>query len=328
MRAGATVLSLFAAPLNVHVLNALGDGDRSLADLNRVVGHPPATTMRAYLKGLTDLAAVERRQEPDFPGSVTYSLTESGQQLLAVGSALESWLARSPEGAIALGSPAAKSAIKALVEGWNAGIVRVLVARALAPTELARVITSISYPTLERRLAAMRRTRQLQARRGDRVSRGTPYEATEWLRQAAPALVAAGSWERNWAAEQTKPPSRIDLEALFLLEIPLLELPSELSGRCRLAIEKRGGAEADYAGATVTVEAGRPVAWAARLERDPDAWATAPVGNWLRWLSGCGEQAPESGGDGDLAAAVCAALRRALAPADVGIDVAPGLHRR
>ena len=312
MRAGATALSLLSVPLNVHVLNALSEEELALTDLSRAVGHPPATTMRSYLKGLTDLGAVERRQEGGFPGAVAYSLTPAGAQLLAVAAALQEWLSEAPDGAIGLGNPAAKSATKALVEGWNATIVRVLAARPLALTELAKLITSISYPTLERRLTAMRRTGQLQARRNGGASRGTPYEVTRWLRQAATPLVAAVAWEREWAATETKALSRIDIEALFLLVLPLLEMPEDLSGRCRLAVEVRSGRQPEYAGATVAVEAGRPTSLAARLEGDADAWIGGTAGTWLGWMSGGSDRSLELGGESALARALLEALGHIL----------------
>ncbi len=314
MRAGATALSLLSVPLNVHVLTALSDEELALTDLSRAVGHPPATTMRSYLKALADLGAVERRQESGFPGTVTYSLTRPGERLLLAASTLQSWLSEAPDGPISLGDPAAKSAIKAFVEGWNATIVRVLAARPLALTELAKLITSISYPTLERRLAAMRRSGQLRARRDGAASRGTPYEATPWLRQAVAPLVAAVAWEREWAAEPTKALSRIDVEALFLLAIPLLDLPEELSGRCRLAVELRSGPQPEYAGAMVTVEAGRPTSWVARPEGDSDAWIGGTAGSWLGWLTGRPDQSLELGGDSALARAVLETLRHTLWP--------------
>jgi DNA-binding HxlR family transcriptional regulator len=312
LRAGVTALSLLSVPLNVHLLAALEDEELALVDLSRAVGHPPATTMRSYLKTLADLGAVERRQEGGFPGAVAYSLADPGEQLLQVFSALQRWLNDAPDGSIALGEPAAKSAIKALVEGWDATIVRVLAARPLALTELAKLITSISYPTLERRLAAMRRTGQLQARRNDSASRGTPYEVTPWLRQAVGPLVAAAAWEREWAGAQTKALSRIDIEALFLLAIPLLDLPREVSGRCRLAVEMRPGPQSEYAGATVTVEAGRPLSSVARLEGNSDAWIGGTAGSWLRWMDGRSDRLLELGGDGRLARAILEALSHNL----------------
>ena len=288
--------------------------DLPLADLNKAVGHPPATTMRAYLKALTDLGVVERRQEVDFPGSVSYALTEAGHKLLAAAAVLQHWLDSAPDGPIALGSPAAKSAVKALMDGWDATIVRVLAARPFALTELARLIPSISYPTLERRIAAMRRVGQLEARRNGDGSRGTPYKATRWLRQAAAPLTAAVAWERRWAPGQTSAIGRIDVEASLLLAVPLLELPEDLSGCCRFAVEMRAGAKREYAGVMVTVETGRLVACIARLKGEPDAWAAGTALDWFGWVNGHVDHQLEFGGDTNLARTVTEALREVLLP--------------
>jgi DNA-binding HxlR family transcriptional regulator len=312
LRAGTTALSLLSVPLNIHILTALEHEEVALGDLSGAVGHPPATTMRSYLKTLADLGVVERRQHGGFPGSVTYLLARPGSQLLLAASTLQNWLSEAPDGPIRLGEPAAKSAIKALVEGWSSTIIRVLAARPLALTELAKLIPSISYPTLERRLAALRRTGQLQACRDVSASRGTPYRITPWLRQAAAPLVAAVSWEREWAAAQTKALSRIDIEAIFLLAIPLLDLPEELSGRCRLAVEVRTGSQPEYAGAMVTVEAGKPASWAARLEGDSDAWAGGSASSWLGWMSGHDDQLLEFGGEKELAQELARAVADSL----------------
>jgi DNA-binding HxlR family transcriptional regulator len=318
LRAGTTALSLLSVPLNVHVLDALKDEELPLTDLSREVGHPPATTMRSYLKGLADLGIVERKQEVGFPGTVIYSFAPAGERFLPVVSALQGWLSRAPDGSIGLGDPAAKSAIKALVEGWNGTIIRVLAARPLPLTELAKLITGISYPTLERRLTAMRRTGQLQARRHSNGARGTPYDVTPWLQQAAAPLVAAIAWEREYAAAQTKALSRIDVEALFLLAIPLLEPPQELSGRCRLAVELRSGTQPEYAGATVSLQAGKPLSLIARLESDTAAWVGGTVGSWMSWLSGGNNRSLELGGDSGLARAILEDLRHNLSAAYKG----------
>jgi len=308
-------LSLLSVSLNVQVLEALRDEELALADLSREVGHPPATTLRSYLKALVDLGIIERRQEGGFPGSVAYSLTVAGERFLAIASALQDWLGEAPDGPISLGDPAAKSVIKALVEGWDASIIRVLAARPLALTELAKLITSISYPTLERRLAAMRRFGQVEGRRNSNGSRGTPYEITPWLRQGVSPLVAAVAWEREWVAEQTKALSRIDVEAVFLLAIPLLDLPEDYSGRCRLAVELRSAPQPGLAGAVLTVEEGRPIAWSARLEGDSDGWAGGSASRWLSWMSGRRDHFLELGGDTALVRAVLDDLRQILLPA-------------
>jgi DNA-binding HxlR family transcriptional regulator len=295
-------------------LRALEDEEMPLADLNKAVGHPPATTMRAYLKALADLGVVERRQQAGFPGSVSYALTEAGHKLLAAASILQHWLERAPDGPIALGSPAAKSAVKALIDGWDATIIRALAARPFTLTELARLIPSISYPTLERRIAAMRRMGQLEARRNGSGSRGTPYEATRWLRQGAAPLTTAVAWERRWAPAQTSAIGRIDVEASFLLAVPLLELPDELSGSCRLAVEMRTESKLEYAGVMVSVEAGRLVSCVVRLKGEPDAWAAGTVLDWFDWVNDRPDHQLEFGGETALVSPLAAALRETLLP--------------
>lgn len=315
MRAGATGLSLLSVPLNVDVLTALEDGELALADLNRAVGHPPATTMRGYLKALVDLGVVERRQAAGFPGKVAYALSRPGTDLLIVASVLQRWLDEAPNGSSPLGSPAAKSTIKALVEGWNATIVRILATRPLALTELARLVSSISYPTLERRVTAMRRVGLLEASRANAASRGTPYRASRWLREAAALLAAAVAWERRWAKEQTKGIGRLDIEAAFLLAAPLLDLPGDAAGLCRLGVEMRSGSKLEYAGAMLKVDSGRLLSCSARLEGRPDGWATGTTADWFGSANGKAGVELEFGGDISLARSIAAAMRSMLTPA-------------
>jgi DNA-binding HxlR family transcriptional regulator len=313
MRAGESALSLLSVPLNVHLLSALEEEERAHADLSQVVGLPPATTMRAYLRTLTGWGAIERKQEGGFPGSVHYALTASGEKLLVVGEVLQRWLKAAPNGPISLGSPSAKSAVKALVDGWSAAIVRALAARPCTLTELDRLIPSISYPTLERRLTAMRLVGQVEGQRSG-GGRGTPYRVSRWLRQALAPIVAAVAWERRHAPAQTSPIGRLDIEAAFLMAVPLLEMPAEVSGSCRLAVELRSGSDSQFAGATVVVEEGRPAACVARLSGDADAWAVGSPLGWFRWVNRREEDQVEVGGESSLALALADALREALVP--------------
>lgn len=315
MRAGATGLSLLSVSLNVDVLTALEGGELALADLSQAVGHPPATTMRGYLKALVDLGVVERHQAAGFPGPVAYSLSRPGAELLIVAAGVQRWLDDAPNGSVPLGSPAAKSSIKALVEGWNSTIVRILATHPLTLTELARLISSISYPTLERRVAAMRRVGLTQATRDNGGSRGTPYQASRWLRQAAAPLAAAVGWERRWAREQTKAIGRLDIEAAFLLAAPLLDLPDDADGVCRLGVEMRSGSKLEYAGAMLKVARGRLLSCSAHMKGRPDAWATGTTAGWFGSASCPTGAELEFGGDVLLARHLAAAMRAILIPA-------------
>lgn len=312
MRSGVQALSLLASPLNIQLLQALDEDSTSLPDLRRGVGHPPVTTMRSYLRNLTDLGVIERHREDDFPGSVSYTIGNSGKKLLSVAEVLERWLDSAPDGPMKLGSIGSKSIVKALVDGWSAGIVRALAARPLALTELDRLIPQVSYPALERRLTAMRQVGLVEPdpNSDGRVAR---CQVTDWMRYAVAPLTAAIGWECQCIPDRAPAPGRRGAEAVFLLAVPLLQLPSEVDGTCRLAVEFRRGAELEFAGAMVTVTEGEICSCVSRIEGDPDAWVTGPILDWFRWLRG-GDGQIEIGGDVPLVHEVEKGLRSALLP--------------
>jgi DNA-binding HxlR family transcriptional regulator len=311
VRAGAFALSLLSVPLNAHVLRVLDEEPKSLIDLRRAVGSPPQTTMRSHLRTLTGLQVLERRQQSSFPGSIDYQLGPAARGLLEVAGILESWLADAPDGPIELGEPAAKSTVKALVDGWSTAIVRALSARPLTLTELNKLITGTSYPSLERRLGAMRLAGQIEARSGP--SRGTPYAATAWLRRAVAPLLAAARWEREFARTEAAPLSRIDFEAAFLLSTPLLDLPDDCTGRCRLAVVSRNGeGEPSVAGAMVTVEEGRVVSCVSRLPGEASAWVAGSPAAWVPALIDHETEQLELGGACDLARTIVDELHGSL----------------
>jgi DNA-binding HxlR family transcriptional regulator len=305
-RAGATALSLLAAPLNVHLLQALEDGPLPLIDLRRAVGSPPQSTMRVYSRTLVELGTLERQRQAAFPGTVEYASTESGRALLAIGQILERWLQEAPVGPITLGTTASKSATKALVEGWSTNIIRALAAKPLSLTDLNRLIPRISYPSLERRLGALRLADLVEPYPGE--GRGTPYRATPWLRRAIVPLAAGAWWERRYL---TEPPQlgRLDVEAAFLLAIPLIELPEEVSGKCRLAVEIQGGSSPVFAGVLITVEEGKVVSCSSRLEGEAEGWASGSATSWMRRMNGQDADL-EIGGDADLVREIVDAIRK------------------
>jgi DNA-binding HxlR family transcriptional regulator len=299
---------VLAAPLNVAILQVLADGPTSLIDVRRGAGSPPPTTLRKNLRALTELGALERTQLSDFPGSVDYRLTKAGLELLEVAAVVSAWLFASPEGSITLGTRAAKSAIKALVDGWSTSILRALAARPLALTELDSLITGLSYPSLERRLAAMRIAGQV--RRCPGQHRGTPYAVTDWLRGAVAPLVASISWELRHFGERAARVTNRDAEAAFLLALPMVSLPEDHSGICRLVVEEGRGDR--YAGALAQLEAGRVVACTSVLRGNSVASAVGPVPAWLNAVMKQDAAQLELGGDRTFAAALVDGLSQAL----------------
>jgi DNA-binding HxlR family transcriptional regulator len=309
-RAGTQALRLLSTPLNVHVLQALAEGPRSLMDLRREAGSPPQTTMRGHLRTLTETGVLIRRRQNDFPGSLDFELTDVGSELWGVARVLGAWLEAAPEGPLPLGSSSAKSAVRALVEGWGTSIVRALAARPLSLTELNGLISSLSYPSLERRLGAMRLAGQIE--RTPARGRGTPYAVTDWLRRSIAPLGAAARWERMNVATETVPIKRLDAEAAFLLAIPLLQLPQELSGTCRLAVEVGTSNGDRLAGVLVGVEEGRVTSCVASVQGHAEAWASGSPSTWLRAVIEQDAGRLEVGGDCDLARGLVDGLHGAL----------------
>ena len=311
-RTGGQALTLLESPLNIEIIRALGTGSSNLLDLRQAVGSPPQSTMRVYTRKLTELGVLERRRRNEFPATAEYNLTPPGQALLSVAAGLEQWLETSPGGPLAFGSVAAKSTTKALVGGWSANIVRALAARSVTLTELNVLIPKISYPSLERRLGAMKLANLIEAQTNE--GRGVPYQATEWLRRAVLPLTSAVAWEQSHLPKPEAGITGVDAEAAFLLAIPLITLATSVNGKCRLTVEVRGATEPIFAGVIVGVDAGEVISCSARLKGSTEASASGSPGAWMRQIGGATESQLEISGDFGLARAMVAAIQ-ALSPA-------------
>lgn len=309
-RSGARALSLLASPLNGTILQKLAGGSKRLVDLRRETGSPAQTTLRAHLRELEAARSIEKRRRDRFPGVLEYELTASGKELLFVVAAVEQWLRDSPAGPLDFGGTDGKAAIKSLIEAWSSTMLRALSARPLSLTELDRIITGLSYPSLERRLGAMRLTGQVEACSGN--GKGTPYAPTPWLRRGIAPLAAAAQWERRHLPEDSVPIARIDVEAALLLVLPLLDLPDDLAGSCRLGVEMSDGRDRHLVGAMARVDDGRLGDCSVRLDRDADAWVTGPTNAWLRGVIEEDTDGLELGGDQRLARAVVDGLHVVL----------------
>jgi DNA-binding HxlR family transcriptional regulator len=315
-RTGAEALSLLAAPLHIHTLKALEQGPKELLNLHRAVGSPPQSTMRVYTRTLEELGILERRRQNEFPATAEYAITPAGEALLKVAVFLQDWLEAAPDGPILLGSVAAKSGTKALVGGWSSNIVRAVAARSMSLTELNVLIPKVSYPTLERKLSAMRIAKLVEMK--DSGGRGTPYGVTDWMRHAITPLTSAAAWERKFIAESSAQIGRLDVEAAFLLAIPLIELDPTVNGRCRLSVELRGGSEPVFAGVLVGIDEGIVTSCTSRLDGEVEASASGSSTAWMRQMNGGAAGQLALNGSFPLAHAVTDALRvlpAGLAPA-------------
>lgn len=314
VRAGGTVLSLLAGPLCAPILRAHLEGPLRLPDLRERIGGAAQTTLRGQVGNLRAIGALERHVRSGMPYTVENELTDVGRAILGVADVVEVWLSRAPQGPIAFGSEPSKGAIRALVAGWGSAILQALAARPLALTELDGVISGLSYPALERRLSAMRAARQVEALPSD-AGPAKPYAVTDWTRQAVAPLVAAGRCECEHLADITEPLTRLDIEAAFLLAVPLASLPGDRAGSCLLAVStaKSEGSAQQIAGVHVEVKRGEVASCVSRVEREPTTWALGTVESWVSLiLDGQVDGLRVGGRDADLARALVERMHLSL----------------
>jgi DNA-binding HxlR family transcriptional regulator len=319
LRAGAAALSLLAVPLNVRVLRGLADGPRQPVELRCELGSPPQTTLRTHLRRLEGLGILAEAKPKLGSGTADLELGSAGRRLLAVSGVLEGWLAAAPDGEIALGGSAAKSAINALVQGWSTNMVRALAAQPMSLTELSGVISAVSYPSLERRLAAMRKVGLLERRSG----RGgaAPHHPTAWLRHAIAPLAAAARWELAHPLPDSSPVAPRDVEAAFLLTLPQLRLSPSRAGACRMVVELGDGRERRLVGALVGIHQGRIAFCTTKLEGEPSAAVAGTAPAWLDALIDAGADRLHFSGEAASARELFDAFRAYLfAPATYTLD--------
>ena len=308
-RAGSTVLSLFVPPLTLPILRALDSGPMRLTPLREAVGLPAQTTLRGHLAGLVEIGAIAKVVRADGQVGMDYELTAMGRDLLVVAESLEVWLSLAPDAAIAMTSSRAKGAMRALVDGWGSQMIGALAARPLPLTELDMLISDLNYPAIERRLASMRMAGLVEA--DPRVRGRTPYGLTDWGRRAIVPLSRAIRCERIHLPRQSTALTPADVEAAFLLALPLAVLPVATAGWCQLRVESRaeGGEEA---GVRVDVEAGQIVSCVPDLDPEPRNWAGGSAGRWFEAVDSGDPARLRLGGGQRLAKSVVRGMHEAL----------------
>jgi DNA-binding HxlR family transcriptional regulator len=321
LRAGVRPLVLLAATLNFLILSALRQRPLRLAELRQATGLPAQTTLRGHLSGLGALGVVAKRATGDVPYAVENELTPLGEELIAVGEALERWLAEAPAMPTSLRNGSAKGVIKAFVDGWGSGLLGALAEQPLSLTQLDRVIPALSYPALERRLSSMRMAGLVEAQPGGR--NGTPYAVTAWARRGVVPLAAAGRCEQAHMGTLAAPLTTADVTAGFMLALPLASLPSGTAGRCRLEVAA-DAARVAGGGVEVTVADGRIVGCAVEPTSIPGEGASGAAEDWFEALVEDRAERLEYAG-GKLPRLLVTGLREALvtAPAPAAADPAP-----
>lgn len=309
MLAASRSLSVFTRALSARVLYAFAKGPLAPGELEEALGWAPQSSLRAAVANLTELGALAQGGTAGGRShGAPLELTEAGRELLPVAAALERWLGHSPGGPISLEDPAAQGIVRVLTAGWDSTLVRALAERPRSLIELSSEISELNYPKLKRRLAKLRSTHLVTP---VETPAGRAYEVSEWLRRAVVPLALAGGWELRHHVGQ--PIARTEVEAAFMLALPLIHLTEKVGGACALAVltasEEGESPERDVAGVAIEVERGEIVACRAGAAGDQPTWVLGGVSAWLDALvDGRTEALRVSGAKPPLALAVVKAL--------------------
>lgn len=298
-------------PLNVAIMEALAKKSKSLVALRRAGGSPPTTTMERHLRTLIRAGVLEPRGKDRFSGAILFGLTPAGHGLVDLASVLQDWLAAGPEREVELGSPEAGRMVGILAESWSAGIVRALAASPLSLPELDRLLRGLSLAALEAQVTAMGRAGLIETVPGEH-SELARYQPTPWLRRAIAPLAAAAHWEQLHGLEGASPITRLEIESAFLLSTPLVRVPRQLSGTCRLVVEVQAPGGAKQAGAFVTVGNGRITSCVTKIKGQADSWVSGCPTAWMHAVIDGDAESLDVVGGGPLPAALLDGLHMAL----------------
>lgn len=233
---------------------------------------------------------------------------EAGAELPYVAFTLDRWLCNAPHGPLRLASHQGGEAAIGMICGWASKVTHLLAREPLGLDDLDRAIP-LERDHIENQLATMRSARLIEPIPGGRD--GTRYRVTDWLREAIAPLAAAARLERHQHHEDTAPPDELDVEAAFRLTLPLLALPVEPSGSCRLAVRMSDDTQAE-AGVMAQIEEGHVICCDTQLEDEADTWATgSPIG-WMDTLVEPSTAQVEAGGNQELALALVGGLHEKL----------------
>jgi DNA-binding HxlR family transcriptional regulator len=234
----------------------------------------------------------------------------TGEEVLFIGFVIEQWLQKAPAGPIDIESPEAKMAIPALAAGWSSTVVHALAAQPRTVTDLERTVDGLGPAALRHQLDALQSVDLIEASAGD--GEGTVYRITDWLRAAIAPLIAGARFEHRYAPTETPAIAPLDVDAGFLMALPLLVMPKDTNGLSRLAIDVPVHGEPIPAGAMARAENGRIASISTELQDEADASLEGPPMAWLdAVIDPLGSRLyPE--GDEDLAATMLVGLHEVL----------------
>lgn len=246
-----------------------------------------------------------------------YEITPSGREGLFVAFTIERWLQSFPRGSLEFDGEEAQAAVAGLGFGWATGVIHALAREPRTFSELRRA-TGLGRRALRRLLATMSEAGQVEVHAGT-TRRGPLYSATDWLRAGVAPLAAAARVERRLEEDESPPIDALDVEAAFMLALPLLKLPAEVSGSCRLGVRLEEDLPApvpdaapDLTGVVARIDRGRVIACEPALDQRADARAVATASDWLDTVIEPDAKRVRTSGDRRLAALLLHRLHETL----------------
>jgi DNA-binding HxlR family transcriptional regulator len=254
-------------------------------------------------------AELERSEAAEVEAEVhrKYRISQQGMVLANAHLTLQRWLGERP-GGLPREETLMRDALGPLLCGWSGMIVHALAPEPLSLDELDRAVTLLDREGTHKHVKEIVRSGIAEAQTD---SGATRYALTEWGRAAIAPLVAAVVCEAGDDSEMALPPDVFDVEAGFQMALPLLRLPPELRGSCRLGVEIPGG-EPLIAGATAQIDGGVVASSSPLLEEDPETWVSGDALGWCETVIDPEADKLYLGGDAELAEALIAALHERL----------------
>ncbi|HET9162458.1 MAG TPA: hypothetical protein VFN89_03300 [Solirubrobacterales bacterium] len=235
----------------------------------------------------------------------------SEQRRLAL-AVLEAWLKVCPAGPIALGQES-EPVLSALARGWASSTIHAFAAGPLTiPEATAAIGRPDREPMVASRVQAMESVGLLAASPTTRTGEAERLEATDWLRRGMGPLAAAARLEAAEGREDATQIDELDVEAAFLLSLPLVRgLPEEMSSSCRLTVMVPGR-RPRLAGVAVLIERGKIASVSPDLTLWSDTYASGAALDWLDTLIDPSSPKLDVGGALDVPLALLDGLHEAL----------------
>ena len=311
LRAGGRALLLLADPVNVAILRRLAAGPLESTALLERIDYVSRSTYFDRMRDLEELCLVGRWRRADVPPVAECWLAGPGERLLPVARLLDGWLSAAPRDPLQLGQAYATTVMKALAVGWGSTLLRWLAERPHSLSELEHLVDGFGYRKLERICRDL-----VKAELAERVvirGRLSAYGMTSWGRRAAGPLAAAIRWEQHEIPEWSAAVTSTEVEGGLMLALPLIDLPSDVSGTCSLLVDADAPERQSLGGAVVRVVHGRAVSWAPATDLHPraDCWVRGTTLAWLDTVGATRSADLRQGGDTGLAEKMIAALRGA-----------------